>query len=380
MPEAFYVFSVQPWNYRALADQKTATTYAAVTAARRNYIDLLVNPLTGTIPSWNLISYPTVRVGGVDRVITGGWVYANHAWKRFFTRTAPVAPVGTQTAPTPATVVSKPPTSPVRGAVDHHSATFSWQAAAGAVLYRISRDGVDIGSTVGTSYTDTVLVPGASHSYGVAAVYPDGTVSTVMAVGTATVGTPAAAARSGSTVVVLRPVRAGSFLTDGTVIAQVGQGWYMEPTSTMTGFIDYGPPELIDAEVAMATGSKAATIASVDDVRLRMRASINTGMLDRMFTLHFSGSPDPVGSTRPVAGAVVDDVPSHGGESDMDIALPTVGPAILSKTVRTIVLTDDTQDGWMMFNGIGSPDWSCILEVVVDYTVPAVNAAAGSWR
>lgn len=60
----------------------------------------------------------------------------------------------------------------VTGSTDT-SISLSWQPVSGAAKYAVSRDGGAAGSTTGTTFTDTGLSSGTSHTYTVAAV--DGT-------------------------------------------------------------------------------------------------------------------------------------------------------------------------------------------------------------
>ncbi|MFF4343304.1 PHB depolymerase family esterase [Kitasatospora sp. NPDC001540] len=74
------------------------------------------------------------------------------------------------------------------------TATLGWSAVSGASSYDVYRGGVKVGSTAGTSYTDSGLAAGTGYSYTVAAVDSAGTVGAQSAAVTATTtggpGTP----------------------------------------------------------------------------------------------------------------------------------------------------------------------------------------------
>ncbi|MFD0331379.1 fibronectin type III domain-containing protein [Streptacidiphilus monticola] len=70
-----------------------------------------------------------------------------------------------------------------------NSASLSWSPATdnvGVAGYRVYRGGTQVGSTTGTSYTDTGLNPSTAYSYTVAAYDAAGNVSTPSAAVTAT--------------------------------------------------------------------------------------------------------------------------------------------------------------------------------------------------
>ncbi|WP_030060709.1 MULTISPECIES: alpha/beta hydrolase family esterase [Streptomyces] len=73
------------------------------------------------------------------------------------------------------------------------SVALGWQAVSGAASYRVYRDGTQVGSATGVSFTDTGLTAGTTYGYTVAAVDASGTVGARSATVTAT--TPGGAAQ-----------------------------------------------------------------------------------------------------------------------------------------------------------------------------------------
>ncbi|MFD5633080.1 PHB depolymerase family esterase [Streptomyces sp. NPDC127077] len=61
------------------------------------------------------------------------------------------------------------PTGLATGAVTGTSVSLTWEAVSGAADYTVFRDGAPVGTTSGTSYTDTGLTAGTTHTYAVAA-------------------------------------------------------------------------------------------------------------------------------------------------------------------------------------------------------------------
>lgn len=379
MPEKAFVYTIPAWNYRSLAEQTAAPSYAAVQAARSNYVELLAIPFIGLVAGWNEISVPRVKVGSAYRQIIGGWVRAGGQWKRFYTGTPFVARVDEPTVTPDPLAPPPPPTGAVQGVVGERSVEFSWSPVPESGLYRIYRDGIPVGMTAEVQFTDRYLTPGATHVYTMTSVSLAGEESEHLWIGTAVLGTPSREQQSSSGLLRLRPVSAGSFRSDGLRQAQVGQGWYMDPTHTLTGYIDFGPPELIDLQIEATFGFDGVVIDQTEEPRLLMRQSIFTGSRDGDAVVHASAINEPVGTIQPDPGTITDDIPVWGGDLDVGLAVPNVGTAIVSKEARTVVFSDDTHEGWVMFNGLGSPDSSCMLEILVAYTVVARAAVAGRW-
>ncbi|MFF3417620.1 PHB depolymerase family esterase [Streptomyces sp. NPDC002698] len=61
------------------------------------------------------------------------------------------------------------PTGLAAGAVTGTSVSLTWEAVSGAADYTVFRDGAPVGTASGTSYTDTGLTAGTTHTYAVAA-------------------------------------------------------------------------------------------------------------------------------------------------------------------------------------------------------------------
>jgi poly(hydroxyalkanoate) depolymerase family esterase len=93
------------------------------------------------------------------------------------------APDGGGTLPAPST--------PVVTAVSDSSVSLTWGAVAGAVSYRVLRDGAVAGTTSSATFTDTGLSPGSTYTYTVSAVGGSGAAGTPSApVGATTTGAP----------------------------------------------------------------------------------------------------------------------------------------------------------------------------------------------
>ena len=99
---------------------------------------------------------------------------------------------GGTVAPPPDTTPPTTPTGLTSSNVGQTQATVSWNASTdnvGVTGYRVSRNGTDLPTIAGTSFTDTALLPGTTYSYTVRAVDAAGLASapsTALAVTTAT--------------------------------------------------------------------------------------------------------------------------------------------------------------------------------------------------
>lgn|GEM_PF-5447327 len=91
---------------------------------------------------------------------------------------------GTGTQPPPPTLAA-PTGLRVTGTTDS-SVALAWTAVDGAASYRVYRDGTQVGSPTGTSFTDTGLAAGTAHAYTVAAADSGGSVGPASAAVTAT--------------------------------------------------------------------------------------------------------------------------------------------------------------------------------------------------
>ncbi|MDX2080046.1 MAG: hypothetical protein SFU53_04620 [Terrimicrobiaceae bacterium] len=81
--------------------------------------------------------------------------------------------------------VTTPPPTPsglAASAAGSDSVTLTWSAASGAATYRIFRNGVEVGTSNSTTFTDTTVSAGASYSYTIVAVNGAGTSSPTNAV------------------------------------------------------------------------------------------------------------------------------------------------------------------------------------------------------
>ncbi|MEV8046410.1 PHB depolymerase family esterase [Streptomyces griseoluteus] len=95
----------------------------------------------------------------LDSICSSYWI------AKFFGLTGPGTGPGSLPAPTGLAVTGATTTS----------IGLSWNAVSGATDYVVQRDGGPVGTASGTSYTDTGLAPGTSHTYTVAARDAQGT-------------------------------------------------------------------------------------------------------------------------------------------------------------------------------------------------------------
>ncbi|MFJ8623923.1 PHB depolymerase family esterase [Kitasatospora sp. NPDC093550] len=104
------------------------------------------------------------------------------------------------------------------------SVTLGWQAVNDAASYRIYRDGSQVGSTTGPSFTDTGLAAGTTYGYAVAAVDATGALGSRS--GTVTVTTPGGAPQC-FTAGNYDHVRAGRATQSGGLTYALGSGQSM---------------------------------------------------------------------------------------------------------------------------------------------------------
>ena len=94
-----------------------------------------------------------------------------------------------ETFDTCATTVPSAPTGLKVTGTTSSTASLSWTASSGATGYKVLRNGTQVGTTTGTSYTDTGLTPGTTYTYTVEAYDTNGDVSAASSSVSATTAT-----------------------------------------------------------------------------------------------------------------------------------------------------------------------------------------------
>jgi fibronectin type 3 domain-containing protein len=165
-----------------------------------------------------LATVATPTTSYTDKTATPGLGYAYQVAARDLAGNTTTATVNVNGGPSDTT----PPTAPGNLAATVTGATtiaLSWQAASdnvGVTSYTVTRDGAASATVAATatSYTDTGLVPGSTHSYTVTAA--DGAGNTSAASNTATATTVADT---------VPPSTPGTPVTTGVTSSQVGLSW-----------------------------------------------------------------------------------------------------------------------------------------------------------
>jgi hypothetical protein len=85
---------------------------------------------------------------------------------------------GASSGPGPTPAPPAPPSGFAASAVGNTSVTLGWTASSSFASYRIFRNNVEIGTSTGSSFTDTGLAPGTSYQYFVRGVTSGGVLST----------------------------------------------------------------------------------------------------------------------------------------------------------------------------------------------------------